>query len=70
MTRRPEYQPSEALLAAALEMFGNEAAARRWLAQPRPTLGGLSPLEFAHTQPDGEQYIINLLDRTAYGAYS
>ncbi|MCY1704320.1 hypothetical protein [Deinococcus sp. SL84] len=38
MTQQPEYQPSEALLAAALEMFGNEAAARRWLAQPTATL--------------------------------
>ena len=52
--------------AAVLE---SHEAARRWLQSPRPALGGLTPLEFAQTEP-GAREVESLLGRIEHGIFS
>lgn len=58
------------VLAAAREYFEeDEAAAQRWLEQPKAALGGSAPLEFSRS-PEGSDYVVRLLQRMAHGVIS
>lgn len=50
----------------AVEVFGHEDDARRWLKQPQWGLGGAVPLHYARTEP-GAHEVEALLDRIDYG---
>ncbi|WBL66000.1 type II RES/Xre toxin-antitoxin system antitoxin [Thauera sp. WB-2] len=51
---------------AATRVFGDEAAAREWLAAPVPVLGGAIPIELLVTTP-GHQAVMNALRRIMAG---
>lgn len=51
---------------AAARVFGDEEAAREWLAAPVPVLGGAVPIELLATTP-GHQAVINALRRIMAG---
>ncbi|NUQ48778.1 MAG: DUF2384 domain-containing protein [Phycisphaerae bacterium] len=51
---------------AAARVFGDEAAAREWLAAPIPVLGGAIPIELLATTP-GHQAVMNALRRIMAG---
>jgi putative toxin-antitoxin system antitoxin component (TIGR02293 family) len=63
------YRIAKAAEAAEAYFGGDEAAARRWLTQPKVALGGVTPLEFART-PEGSDYVIALLERLEHGVIS
>ena len=53
----------------AVDLFAGDAeAARRWLAAPRPALGGCSPLEFARTEI-GAREVEDLMGRLEHGVF-
>lgn len=52
---------------AASHVFGNEEAAREWLAAPVPALGGAIPIELLATTP-GYQAVANALRRIMSGS--
>jgi putative toxin-antitoxin system antitoxin component (TIGR02293 family) len=54
------------LFERAVDVFGDEDDARRWLRQPQWGLGGAVPLEYARTDP-GAREVEALLDRIDYG---
>lgn len=55
------------LFGQAVEFFeGDEAAARRWLKRPAPTLSGLPPLDAAETEV-GARAVEQLLGRLEHG---
>lgn len=56
------------LLLHAERALGSRSAAREWLKRPNPGLGGVSPLEFARTEP-GAFEVRNLLGSLEYGMY-
>jgi putative toxin-antitoxin system antitoxin component (TIGR02293 family) len=59
------------LFAQAVELFGDEAQAKAWLAAPGPYLSGsppLSPLELAVTDA-GARMVEGMLLRTAHGIF-
>ncbi|MDI3513175.1 MAG: hypothetical protein PWP40_404 [Rhodocyclaceae bacterium] len=51
---------------AATHVFGDEGAAREWLATPVPVLGGAIPIELLATTP-GHQAVVNALRRIMAG---
>lgn len=51
---------------AAARVFGDESAAREWLAAPIPVLGGAIPIELLATTP-GHQAVMNALRRIMAG---
>jgi len=53
----------------ANELFGNLEQVRHWFKSPKRALGGISPLEFADTEP-GAQEVEDLLGRLAHGVFS
>ncbi len=81
LTRRKEqgrFQAAESdrllrtsrLLAGALELFeGDAEAARSWLADPQPALGGAAPLSVARTEI-GAREVEKLIDRLEHGVFS
>ncbi len=53
----------------AVDLFDGDAeAARRWLAAPRPALGGNSPLDFARTAV-GAREVEDLIGRLEHGVF-
>lgn len=51
---------------AAIRVFGDEAAARQWLASPVPVLDGAVPISLLATTP-GHQAVMNALRRIMAG---
>lgn len=75
--RRERFTPdeSERLLRVAsvvqkgIEVFGSMDSARKWMAESRRALGGLTPLECCDTA-SGAAEVENLLGRIAHGVFS
>ncbi len=57
------------LLAAAAVVFGDVSDAADWMRSSNPSLGGVTPLDYADTEI-GAREVENLLGRIAYGVYS
>jgi putative toxin-antitoxin system antitoxin component (TIGR02293 family) len=57
------------IAAGAEEVFGSAAAAERWLKEPIPALGHVTPLSLLDTD-EGAQRVTDLLGRIEYGVYS
>lgn len=57
------------LMGKAIEVFGGQDEARRWLKSPQFGLGGAVPLDYAETEV-GAREVENLLGRVEYGVYS
>ena len=55
--------------ARALEVFENDASARKWLKRPNRALGGAVPFEMLDTDAGTEQ-VDEVLTRIDYGVYS
>lgn len=53
----------------AIDVFGNEAKAMRWLSDPRPQFNGRSPLSVIDTD-EGFDEVVCMLQRIAHGVYS
>ena len=63
------YRIAKATEAAEAYFEGDKDAARRWLINPKVSIGGKTPLEFACT-PEGSDYVIKLLTRMEHGIIS
>ena len=57
------------LIGKAIEVFGNDDDARRWLSSPQFGLGGAVPLDYAETEV-GAREVEDLLGRIEFGVYS
>lgn len=64
----PQEPLPPGLLKRAIEVFGREDKARRWLTRAHPSLDGVSPVE-ALEAPNGKQQVEQLLQRIEYGLY-
>jgi putative toxin-antitoxin system antitoxin component (TIGR02293 family) len=53
----------------AVDVLGETTKARRWLLAPKRALGGVSPLDFADTEPGAEE-VFDLLGRIEHGVFS
>ena len=53
----------------AIELMGSEEAARTWFTTPKRALGGVSPLQFADTEP-GAREVEHLIGRLEHGVFS
>lgn len=53
---------------AALQVFQDEAKARRWLEKPHAFLSGRAPLQVAATSTCGAEAVNQLLGRLQYGS--
>ena len=56
------------LFGIAMEVLGNEEAAREWLKTPNPGTGGESPLSYADTE-FGAREVENVLGRLDHGVF-
>jgi putative toxin-antitoxin system antitoxin component (TIGR02293 family) len=56
------------LFGIAMEVLGNEAAAREWLKTPNPATSGESPLSYADTE-FGAREVENVLGRLDHGVF-
>ena len=52
----------------ALDVLGTQAKAASWLKKPARAFGGITPLNYADTEP-GAQEVILLLDRLDHGVF-
>ncbi len=52
----------------ALDVLGTQAKAARWLKKPARAFGGVTPLNYADTEP-GAQEVILLLERLDHGVF-
>ena len=52
----------------AVDVLGNNEAARQWFKGPKRALGGQTPLEFADTEP-GANEVASLLGRLEHGVF-
>ncbi len=53
----------------AMEVFKDQAIAKRWIKSPAKALGGIAPIDFTETDI-GAREVENLLGRIEYGVYS
>ena len=54
----------------AVDLFeGNRSLASKWFRSPKKALGGLSPIEYANTEP-GTQEVRDLIGRIEHGVFS
>ncbi len=58
-----------ALMAHAVDTFGDPAKARSWLVTPNPALNNAQPVELAHTS-EGAAQVEEVLTRIDYGIFS
>ena len=56
------------LFQIALNLFESSELARRWFANPKEVFGGLTPLNYADTEP-GAQEVEKLLRRLEHGVF-
>ncbi len=66
-----QHPTAEAIRARAVEVFGDEAGARSWLASSREIFGGHSPEELVSTaDPAQMRRVLEVLIRIDYGVFS
>jgi putative toxin-antitoxin system antitoxin component (TIGR02293 family) len=66
----PEFEHiPRALMAHAVDTFGDPVKARAWLTTPNPVLSNLQPLEIAMTS-EGVARVEEVLTRIDYGIFS
>ena len=58
-----------ALMAHAVDTFGDPVKARAWLTTPNPVLSNVQPLELAYTS-EGAAQVDEVLTRIDYGIFS
>ena len=69
-TTEPDFQSvPPALMAHAVDTFGDPMKARAWLTTPNPVLSNLQPIEIARTS-DGLARVEEVLTRIDYGIFS
>ena len=69
-TTEPDFESiPPALLAHAVDTFGDPAKARAWLTTPNPVLSHLQPIEIANTS-EGAAQVEEVLTRIDYGIFS
>lgn len=66
-----EHPSSEIILTRALEVFGNEEKASRWMQTALPILGGFTPEQYSLSQDEAKQReVLTILGQIEYGIYS
>ena len=66
-----EHPSSEIIWARALEVFGNEDKARRWMQTSLPILSDCTPEQYALSQDKEKQReVLTVLGQIDYGIYS
>ncbi len=66
-----EHPNANAIWDRALEVFGDEAKARRWMDAPRDIFGGRSPQDLVATgQAADQRRVLEVLLRIDYGVFS
>jgi uncharacterized protein (DUF2384 family) len=66
-----EHPSSEAIWSRAVEVFGNEDLARKWMDTPLPILGQSTPQQYsASSEPENQREILTILGRIDYGIFS
>ncbi|MDP9114182.1 MAG: MbcA/ParS/Xre antitoxin family protein [Acidobacteriota bacterium] len=66
-----EHPSSEAIWKRAVEVFGTEDLARKWLGTPLPILGQSTPQQFSSSGEVAKQReILTILGRIDYGIFS
>jgi uncharacterized protein (DUF2384 family) len=66
-----EHPSSEIIWARALEVFGNEDKARRWMQTALPILSGSTPEQYSLSQDQEKQReALTVLGQIEYGIYS
>ena len=66
-----EHPSSEAIWKRAVEVFGNEDLARKWMDTPLPILGQSTPQKFSSSGDAAKQReILTVLGRIDYGIFS
>jgi uncharacterized protein (DUF2384 family) len=66
-----EHPSPEIIRARALEIFGNEEKADRWMRTALPILGGSTPEQYSHSQDKAKQQeVLTILGQIEYGIYS
>ena len=57
------------LFIRAVQVLGDNDRARQWLKTPKRALAGVTPLEYADTEPGAEE-VLNLLGRLEHGVFT
>ena len=57
------------IMRSAVETFGDPDLAAKWLKEPNPAIGGVTPLSLLDTQP-GRDQVATLLGRIEHGIYT
>jgi uncharacterized protein (DUF2384 family) len=66
-----EHPSAEILWARALEVFGDEEKARRWMRTALPILSGGTPEQYSLSQDTEKQrQVLTILGQIEYGIYS
>jgi uncharacterized protein (DUF2384 family) len=66
-----EHPSSEIIWARALEVFGDEDKARRWMQTALPILSGCSPEQYSLSEDQEKQReVLTVLGQIDYGIYS
>ncbi|WHZ14983.1 MAG: hypothetical protein OJF52_001823 [Nitrospira sp.] len=60
---------ADAVIARAVEVFGEAEKARGWLDHPNRALSGATPRSLLST-PEGREQVLTLLGRIEHGVYS
>jgi uncharacterized protein (DUF2384 family) len=71
LERQLQHPTAEAIWTRAVEVFGDEAKARRWLTSNREIFDGHSPEELITTSEPGQlRRVLEVLIRIDYGVFS
>lgn len=66
-----EHPSAEIIGARALEVFGNEEKARRWMQTALPILSGCTPEQYSHSEDKTKlQEVLTILGQIEFGIYS
>jgi uncharacterized protein (DUF2384 family) len=66
-----EHPSQEVIWERAMEVFGEEEKARRWMRRPLPILNHSSPQQYAESNdPDKQREVLGILIAIDYGMYS
>lgn len=66
-----EHPSSDIIWARALEAFGNEEKAHRWMGTALPVLAGCTPEQYSHSGDAGKQReVLTILGQIEYGIHS
>ncbi|HEY7336558.1 MAG TPA: MbcA/ParS/Xre antitoxin family protein [Bryobacteraceae bacterium] len=66
-----EHPSAEIVHARALEVFGDEDLAERWLNTPLPILEGCTPAHYASSgEPAKQREVLTILGQIDYGLFS